>query len=214
MLSLAATAGLVPAGGDDRAECDDSKNWLDEYGEGCSSYAALRYPSRVCCSEGPLCDRELLRNCPVTCNACPNSPLPPNPPQSPQLPLSSIPPIPLWSGEIVATTLEGIISAVNDGANGGASVLIVLPPGTHIRLQGSQIVCAASTRLRLRSPGAGATLDGEGRSRIFYLSGGCSLELEGLRLSMGMQRGAPPTRMANSATVALSTPTKTSGPSR
>ena len=35
-----------------------------------------------------------------------------------------------------------------------------------------------------------ATLDGEGRSRIFYLSGECSIELEGLRLVNGYASGS------------------------
>ena len=53
----------------------------------------------------------------------------------------------------------------------------------------SSFKCSGNITLVLRSSGVGATLDGQGRSRLFSLSGGCSLTLQGLTLVNGYADG-------------------------
>ena len=81
--------------------------------------------------------------------------------------------------------IQSLINKASQSGLRNERVFIYLHPGTHLDLGGSHIECSAPIQLRVRSSGAGATLDGGGRSRIFYLTGDCSLELEGLRLVNG-----------------------------
>ena len=66
--------------------------------------------------------------------------------------------------------------------NNGVS--IYLPPGTHLKLS-RQIRCISNVKVTVASSGEGSTLDGQGETRLFYLSGGCSLTLRGLNLVNG-----------------------------
>jgi len=52
----------------------------------------------------------------------------------------------------------------------------------------SSLECSGNISLVVRSEGVGATLDGQGRSRLFSLSGGCSLTLQGLTLVNGYSK--------------------------
>lgn len=194
MIRLAVAACLSASPQLDDPQCVDNTTWTDDYGERCSYYTDLKHPSRACCIDSPSCIRGLLRNCPATCNACDKSPpQPPPPPRPPQLPLPPLPSLILTAGERVATGVEEMRNIIHDASQStqrSKHALILLPPGIHLRLGGSQIECTTQMRLRIRSTGVGATLDGEGRSRIFYLSGECSIELEGLRLVNGYARGS------------------------
>ena len=66
--------------------------------------------------------------------------------------------------------------------------LIVLPEMCTRRASevlDSSLECSVNISLEIRSRGVGATLDGQRRSRLFSLSGGCSLTLRGLTLVNG-----------------------------
>ena len=194
LATLCATLAACLSVGRRLDNCVDNTTWTDNHGESCSYYTDLKHPSRACCIDSPSCIRGLLQNCPATCNACGKSPpQPPPPPRPPQLPLPPLPSLTLTAGERVATGVEEIRNIIHDASQStprSKRALILLPPGIHLRLGGSQIECTTEMRLRVRSTGAGATLDGEGRSRIFYLSGDCSIELEGLRLVNGYASGS------------------------
>ena len=67
-----------------------------------------------------------------------------------------------------------------------ADAFIALPSTAVFYFGGTELKCDAPIHLTIRSGGAGgATLDGEGRSRIFSLADGCSLSLEGVSLVNG-----------------------------
>ncbi|EOD26646.1 hypothetical protein EMIHUDRAFT_236694 [Emiliania huxleyi CCMP1516] len=70
---------------------------------------------------------------------------------------------------------------IEDATSTAANVSIYLPPGAEFKLS-SQISCTSSIKVTVASSGEGATLDGQGETRLFYLSGGCSLTLRGLTL--------------------------------
>ena len=46
-------------------------------------------------------------------------------------------------------------------------------------------MCGSTIKVTVASSGEGATLDGKRETRLFYLSGGCSLTLRGLTLVNG-----------------------------
>ena len=63
-------------------------------------------------------------------------------------------------------------------------ILIFLSPGAHLKLD-RQIECRSNFKVTVASSGEGATLDGQGRTGLFYLKYGCSLTLRGLTLVNG-----------------------------
>jgi len=99
---------------------------------------------------------------------------------SPQPPLSPPAP-PVFPGVDVAAASENELRSLIEGA--AANISIYLPP-THFEL-GSQISCSSNLKVTVASSGEGATLDGQGETRLFSLSGGCSLTLRGLTLVNG-----------------------------
>ena len=64
------------------------------------------------------------------------------------------------------------------------NISIFLAPNAHIKLR-NQISCTSNIKVTVASSGEGATLDGQGQTRLFHLSGGCSLTLRGLTLVNG-----------------------------
>ena len=73
-----------------------------------------------------------------------------------------------------------------------------MPPRADFKLS-SQINCVSSIKVTVASSGEGATLDGQGQTRLFYLSGGCSLTLRGLTLVNGRSAGSGGVVYANGA---------------
>ena len=63
-------------------------------------------------------------------------------------------------------------------------ISIFLAPNAHIKLR-NQIWCTSNIKVTVASSGEGATLDGQGQTRLFYLTDGCSLTLRGLALVNG-----------------------------
>ena len=118
----------------------------------------------------------------VTCGACDPAPPPPpaSPPPPPLLPLP-----PLSSGFDAAASEAELRSLITEAAATPlADVSVYLAPGAHLKLS-SQIRCASSINVTVASSSEGATLDGQGQTRLFSLSGGCSLTLRGLTLVNG-----------------------------
>ena len=105
---------------------------------------------------------------------------PPSPPSPPSPP----PPPPLSPGYVAAASEDDLRSLIEDATSTAANVSIYLPPGAEFKL-GSQIRCVSSIKVTVASSGEGATLDGQGQTGLFYLSGGCSLTLRGLTLVNG-----------------------------
>jgi hypothetical protein len=66
----------------------------------------------------------------------------------------------------------------------GGLVELNAPPGTRITLDGNEI-SITNTRLSITSSGEGAVIDGAGRSRLFTLLAGASLELIGVNCKNG-----------------------------
>ena len=64
-----------------------------------------------------------------------------------------------------------------------ADVSIYLPRATF--KLGSWISCTSSIKVTVASSGEGATIDGQAQTGLFYLTGGCSLTLQGLTLANG-----------------------------
>ena len=75
-------------------------------------------------------------------------------------------------------------SLITEAATSQADVSIYLPPRADFKLD-SHISCASSIKVTVASSGEGATLDGQGQTGLFSLSGGCSLTLRGLTLVNG-----------------------------
>ena len=76
-------------------------------------------------------------------------------------------------------TLDALRSVISDALSDQRDVSILLPSLGAFALGGAEIQCNAPNHLEIRSVG-GFTLDGEGRSRIFDLTNGCSLSLDGI----------------------------------
>ena len=105
--------------------------------------------------------------------------LPPSPPPRPPLPLAPLPP--LIPGFVAVTAGARLHSLVERSST---DISIFLAPNAHIMLR-DQIWCTSNIKVTIASSGEGATLDGQGQTRLFYLSGGCSLTLRGLALVNG-----------------------------
>ncbi|EOD10338.1 hypothetical protein EMIHUDRAFT_248441 [Emiliania huxleyi CCMP1516] len=73
---------------------------------------------------------------------------------------------------------------IEDATSTPADVSVYLPPSAHFKLS-RQISCTSTIKVTVASSGEGATLDGQGETGLFYLSGGCSLALRGLTLVNG-----------------------------
>jgi len=111
-------------------------------------------------------------------------PLPPSPPSTPPLP-PPLPSPPLFPGFVAAVSEAELRSLITEAAAGPlADVSVYLAPGAHVKLS-SQIRCASSINVTVASSSEGATLDGQGKTGLFYLLGGCSLTLRGLTLVNG-----------------------------
>ena len=112
--------------------------------------------------------------------------LPPSPPSPPPFPpsLPPLPLIPLPAGEVLAYSPADIQEEINMTPVGGRASIYLLP-GAHLRFS-SAVTCNRKMFLSVRSSREGrATLDGEKRSRIFHIDGGCSLSLEALNIVDG-----------------------------
>lgn len=107
---------------------------------------------------------------------------PPVPPPSPSLPPPPpAPPLPpVNPGAVAVHTIEELRSAL---AATDPTVSIVLP-AAWFRLGGEALVVPAGVNATLRSVETGATLDAEGRSRIFEVYG--ALSLSRLHLTRGL----------------------------
>ena len=87
-----------------------------------------------------------------------------------------------WGARTVAAASEGELRSLIEGA--ATNVSIYLPPSADFKL-GSEISCTSSIKVTVASSGEGATLDGQEKTGLFYLGGGCSLTLRGLTLVNG-----------------------------
>ena len=86
------------------------------------------------------------------------------------------------------TTLSELRGAIGAVPVGGVAALF-LPPDAEIRLDGTELVLAGvNVTLMSRTPGA--LLDAQHASRIFCITGGGHLSLNGVRLSSGGGRVA------------------------
>ena len=65
-----------------------------------------------------------------------------------------------------------------------SDISIFLAPNANIKLS-NQIWCTSNIKVTIASSGEGETLDGQEQTRLFRLSGGCSLTLRGLTLVNG-----------------------------
>ena len=101
------------------------------------------------------------------------------PPPSPPTPLAPLPPLP---PDFVAASSESELRTLIEEASAGISIF--LAPGAHLKLS-SQIECSSNIEVTVASSGKRAMLDGQGRTRLFRLSGRCSLTLQGLALING-----------------------------
>lgn len=108
--------------------------------------------------------------------------MPPLPPPPPPLP----PTLPLLAGEVQLASADELRSLL---ATAKSDLHIFVPPGVLLRTKGREIVCARPMRVLLRSSGAGATIDGESRSRLFKLTNGCDLSLQTIHLTNGFAEG-------------------------
>ena len=80
---------------------------------------------------------------------------------------------------------QGVQSEIDAAIAEGRNASVCLEPGARLRFS-SPASCNDSIHLSVRSGGElAAILDGGGASRIFVLSDGCSLSLQGLRLANG-----------------------------
>ena len=103
-----------------------------------------------------------------------------SPPQlPPPLPLAPLPPLP--PNASAATEAEQLRSLIEEAT---ADMSVYLAPGTHLELS-DQVNCTSNITVTVASSGEGATLDGQGQTGLFYLSGGCSLTLQGLLIVNG-----------------------------
>ena len=89
---------------------------------------------------------------------------------------------PLIPGAVSAATEDDLRSSIAQAGEGDVNISVA--PGAHIKLA-SELECSSNITVRIVSSGEGATLDGQGRSRLFSLKGGCSLTLRGLALVNG-----------------------------
>ena len=108
--------------------------------------------------------------------ACGTPPLFPPPP---------FPPLPPLAPGFVAAASENELYSLIEAA--AADVSVYLPPSAHFMLS-DQIKCNSSIKVTVTSSGEGATLDGQRRVGLFYLTGRCSLTLRGLTLVNGRAR--------------------------
>ncbi|EOD32673.1 hypothetical protein EMIHUDRAFT_253292, partial [Emiliania huxleyi CCMP1516] len=90
---------------------------------------------------------------------------------------------PGWSSDMALDDAK-LRSLIAEAAVSQADVSIYLPPRADFKL-GSHISCGSDINVTVASSGEGATLDGQEQTRLFYLSGGCSLTLRGLTLVNG-----------------------------
>ena len=101
---------------------------------------------------------------------------PPPPPAPPLLPLPS--------GEVPAYSPQNIQKEIDSAIAEGRNASIYTPPGSHLRFS-NHVTCNGKIHLSVRSSGEGATLNGEKRSSMFAIQGGCSLTLEALHFVDG-----------------------------
>ena len=97
----------------------------------------------------------------------PPSPLPP--PKSPPLP-------PLNPGEAPAYSRDDIQDEINSALAQGRNASVYILPGARLAF-GIEVTCSGKIHVSVRSSGEGATLDGGNSSKMFYVTGGCSLYL-------------------------------------
>ena len=97
----------------------------------------------------------------------------PSPPHSPAL----------APGQTLVTNASQVQSAI-DATPLGDTAQLYAPPGTRIVLDGTAFNITSKS-VSLVSSGEGATVDGGGRSRLFTLLAGASLELTGVNCTNG-----------------------------
>jgi len=85
---------------------------------------------------------------------------------------------------LLAETIGSLRSLISDALSNQTDAAILLPSAGTFALDGAELVCNAPIRLGIRSEGV-ATLDGGGLSRIFNITNGCSLALEGIAIING-----------------------------
>ena len=107
----------------------------------------------------------------------PSPPPPPTPPPLPPLP-------PLSPGYVAAASEDQLRNLITEAAATQANVSIYLQPSADFKLN-SRIRCTSTIKVTVASSGEGATLDGQGETGLFHLSGRCSLTLRGLNLVNG-----------------------------
>ena len=116
---------------------------------------------------------------PPCCQICWATGPPASPPSPPPPPLAPLPP--LFPGFVTVTAGARLRSLIEEAT---ADISIFLAPGAHLKLR-NQVSCTSNITVTVASSGEGATLDGQGFTGFFYLSGGCSLTLRWLTLVNG-----------------------------
>jgi hypothetical protein len=123
----------------------------------------------------------------VTCGMLPPK-LPPMLP-SPNLPPSTPPPPPsppIAPGTHIVHSITEVRAKIENATGSGSALMLWLPPGTTIVLDGSPIEVRAFN-LTLSSGFDGAVIDGEGHSLLFHVYSGATLEVNSMTLKSGRQ---------------------------
>ena len=116
--------------------------------------------------------------------------LPPPPPPSPPVfpPMPRPPPLPprppLLPGTVFAAAEAELRNHIDEAIAEKRSVSVLLEPGAHIKLS-RLLECDSNIKVIIFSSDERATLDGQGKSGLFRLRGGCSLTLRRLALVNG-----------------------------